>query len=243
MGCGAGRETHSLTGRAPIGTMLAELCIQNFAIIDTLEISFHPGLNVLSGETGAGKSIIVGALSLLLGDRASAEMIRLRGRGRRGGGLPASRKTGLANRLRDGAGPAEDLVIRRSVSPAERTHPRQRHPVSLSMLSMLGECSWNLQPARAQVLLNRSATGSSGSLCRPGGGTGGLRNPVRQYQAVLAGLREIAEGRRQRLERWNGSFLDREIRGRERPRGRGDLKNERRFSETSGNCRNAGRGP
>lgn len=56
--------------------MLIELRIQNYAVIDRLALRLGPGLNVLSGETGAGKSIIVGALSLLLGERASAEVVR-----------------------------------------------------------------------------------------------------------------------------------------------------------------------
>jgi DNA repair protein RecN (Recombination protein N) len=56
--------------------MLTDLRIKNFAIIESLSLPLAPGLNVLSGETGAGKSIIVGALGLLLGDRASAEVVR-----------------------------------------------------------------------------------------------------------------------------------------------------------------------
>ncbi len=56
--------------------MLQELSIRNFAIIDTLHIDFEHGLNVMTGETGAGKSIIVGALGLLIGGRASSEHIR-----------------------------------------------------------------------------------------------------------------------------------------------------------------------
>jgi len=56
--------------------MLRDLYIKDFAIIDSLHLSFPEGLNVLSGETGAGKSIIVGALNLLLGGRASADLIR-----------------------------------------------------------------------------------------------------------------------------------------------------------------------
>lgn len=56
--------------------MLIELRIRNFAIIESLSLPLAPGFNVLSGETGAGKSIIVGALGLLLGERASADLIR-----------------------------------------------------------------------------------------------------------------------------------------------------------------------
>ncbi len=55
---------------------LTELQIRDFAIIDRLQLRFHTGLNILTGETGAGKSIIIDAIGLLLGDRATAEMVR-----------------------------------------------------------------------------------------------------------------------------------------------------------------------
>lgn len=56
--------------------MLHELHIRNFAIIDDLHLRFAPGLNILTGETGAGKSIIIDAVGILLGDRARAEWVR-----------------------------------------------------------------------------------------------------------------------------------------------------------------------
>ena len=56
--------------------MLLSIAIRNFAIIDRLEVEFGGGLNVLTGETGAGKSIIVGALTLLLGGRSTADLVR-----------------------------------------------------------------------------------------------------------------------------------------------------------------------
>src|SRR4051812_36761768 len=56
--------------------MLSELSITNFAIIETLTISFEKGLTVLTGETGAGKSIIIDAIHLLVGGRGSAEFVR-----------------------------------------------------------------------------------------------------------------------------------------------------------------------
>ncbi len=56
--------------------MLTQLIISDFAIISHLEIDFRPGLNIMSGETGAGKSIIINAVNLILGGRASADLIR-----------------------------------------------------------------------------------------------------------------------------------------------------------------------
>src|SRR5947207_8232272 len=56
--------------------MLRFLRVRSFALIDQLELHFKDGFNLLSGETGAGKSIIVDALGLLRGSKASAEMVR-----------------------------------------------------------------------------------------------------------------------------------------------------------------------
>jgi len=56
--------------------MLETLSVTNFAIIDHIDLCFRPGMSVLTGETGAGKSLLIDAISLLLGDRASTDMIR-----------------------------------------------------------------------------------------------------------------------------------------------------------------------
>ena len=56
--------------------MLATLNVKNFAIIDNIKIDFNDGLTVLTGETGAGKSLIIDAISLLFGERASNDLIR-----------------------------------------------------------------------------------------------------------------------------------------------------------------------
>ena len=56
--------------------MLRQLYIKNFTLIDELDIELHPGFSVITGETGAGKSIILGAIALLLGQRADSKTIK-----------------------------------------------------------------------------------------------------------------------------------------------------------------------
>ncbi|MDE6048862.1 MAG: AAA family ATPase, partial [Paramuribaculum sp.] len=56
--------------------MLETLHISNYALINSIDITFQPGLNIITGETGAGKSIMLGALSLLLGARADMKSVR-----------------------------------------------------------------------------------------------------------------------------------------------------------------------
>src|SRR2546421_5437668 len=67
--------------RATLPAVLIELDISNLAVIDHARISFGPGLNVLTGETGAGKSIVIDAVGLLIGGRADAGVVPARGPG------------------------------------------------------------------------------------------------------------------------------------------------------------------
>ena len=99
--------------------MLKELNIKNFAIIDQLRVEFTAGLCVFTGETGAGKSIVVDALNLALGERGSADLIRT---GCQEAGVEAAfelngRGTADVTALLSGQGiemdPGEDLIVRR----------------------------------------------------------------------------------------------------------------------------------
>ena len=102
--------------------MLQELSIRNFAIIDDLHIRFPEGLTILSGETGAGKSIIVNAVNLLLGSRATSKLIRT---GAEEAELEAlfqitteSKVAGIMKA--HGYNPDEGLLIRRIISRKDR---------------------------------------------------------------------------------------------------------------------------
>lgn len=102
--------------------MLQELSIKNFAIIDDLRIHFPEGLTILSGETGAGKSIIINAVNLLLGGRASASLIRT---GAERAELEALFQvqpgSAAAEAMqRQGIGTEEGLLVRRQISKSER---------------------------------------------------------------------------------------------------------------------------
>jgi DNA repair protein RecN (Recombination protein N) len=87
--------------------MLRFLRIQRLAVIDAVEVEFDPGLNVLTGETGAGKSILVGAVGLLLGGRASGDMVRT---GEEHATVEAIFESG-----------GEELVVRREISASGRS--------------------------------------------------------------------------------------------------------------------------
>src|SRR5205814_10617818 len=71
-----GCQTYVTIGVLSLFHMLRFLRIRRLAVIDSVEVDFAPGLNVLTGETGAGKSILVEAVGLLLGDRASGDLVR-----------------------------------------------------------------------------------------------------------------------------------------------------------------------
>jgi DNA repair protein RecN (Recombination protein N) len=105
--------------------MLVELRIRDYAVVEDLTLELGPGLNVLTGETGAGKSIIVGALSLLLGERASATVVRTGAeRATVEAVFDLSSTDSDLGRLLDGHGFRADddlLILRREVAAAGRS--------------------------------------------------------------------------------------------------------------------------
>ena len=103
--------------------MLTEISIRNFAIIDDLKILFPRGLTILSGETGAGKSIIVNAVNLLLGSRASPQLIRS---GAKSAELEAQFTLSSDNTISEilkelGYDSEDELLVRRIISRTERS--------------------------------------------------------------------------------------------------------------------------
>src|SRR3712207_2198545 len=122
--------------------MITELRIRNFAIIEALALPIARGFNVLSGETGAGKSVIVGALGLLLGERASTDLIRTGAdRASVEGAFDVTGRDDLA-RVLDGRGVEVDehtVVLKRDIAAGGRTRAwANGTPVTAGVLAEIG---------------------------------------------------------------------------------------------------------
>jgi DNA repair protein RecN (Recombination protein N) len=130
--------------------MLKELSIRNFAIIDDLQIDFSAGFTILSGETGAGKSIILNAVNLLMGSRASADLVRT---GAESAELEAlfriSADSSVAAIMSDnGYDPTEGLLIRRLISRSD--HNRVYVNGRLATIALLTSITENLASISGQ---------------------------------------------------------------------------------------------
>lgn len=123
--------------------MLVELVIENYAVIERLRVRFHRGLNLLTGETGSGKSIVVDALGLLLGSRASPEMIRTGAERARVSGIFEAPSAPAARAILESAGiEIEDgeLLIEREILAGGKSRAfAGSRPVTAALLRELAQ--------------------------------------------------------------------------------------------------------
>ncbi|BCR04386.1 DNA repair protein RecN [Desulfuromonas versatilis] len=186
--------------------MLSELIIKNIAIIDRLQVAFGAGFNVLTGETGAGKSIIIDAVGLLLGDRARPELIRsgeeeavvealfdLRG-------MPGVRDALAEAGLEEG----DELVVKRSISRSGRNRVYlngslatlgQLQPLAGQLMTIYGQhASQGLQRADLHLDMLDSFAGLDGEL-------GNYRELFRELRQLNERLQRLDEAERERQHR------------------------------------------
>ena len=138
--------------------MLRQLYIKNFTLIDELNIELHPGFSVITGETGAGKSIILGALGLLLGQRADSKAIK-QGADRcvMEAHFDLSRYDMQAFfEQNDIEYDAEDTILRRELTASGKSRAFINDtPVQLSLLKELGEQLVDIHSQHQNLLLNK----------------------------------------------------------------------------------------
>ena len=139
--------------------MLTDLHVRNIAIIDEISVSFKEGLNIITGETGAGKSLLVGAINLLLGERASPEMIRT---GEETATIEACFDIRGNERVKEkltelDIDADDELFIRRTMTRSGKSRVFINDSlVNLHTLSAIGELLINICSQREhQVILNR----------------------------------------------------------------------------------------
>jgi DNA repair protein RecN (Recombination protein N) len=137
--------------------MLLELVVENYAVVERLRVHFHPGLNLLTGETGSGKSIVVDALALLLGGRASADMIRTGEARARVAGIFEVREQAAMRRLLEPAGleieDGELLVEREILGGGKSRAFVGSRPVSAALLRELAPLLADIHGQHDQQLL------------------------------------------------------------------------------------------
>src|SRR5215213_3485008 len=142
--------------------MLTELRIRNFAIIESLTLPLSDGFNVLSGETGAGKSIIVGALGFLLGERGSSDLIRTGAdKATVEGVFDIESDSAIASLVDERGIDADEgtIVLKREISTAGRGRAwANGSPVTATVLGEIGRALVNLHGQHeAQALLDQDS--------------------------------------------------------------------------------------
>ena len=183
--------------------MLTELRIRNFAIIESLSLPLARGFNVLSGETGAGKSIIVGALGLLLGERASVDLIRTGAeRASVEGVFDIADRPEIASLLDERGIDADEplVVLKREIAAAGRTRAWVNgSAVSATLLAEIGRHLVNLHGQHeAQALLDPDS--QRRILDAFAGATEATAQTREAHDDLAAARREIADLVRRKTE-------------------------------------------
>jgi DNA repair protein RecN (Recombination protein N) len=159
--------------------VLHELVVENYAVVDRLRVRFHAGLNLLTGETGSGKSIVVDALGLLLGGRASMEMIRSGAERARVSGLFEA-SGGVAKVLEEAGlnpGESELLLDREILSNGKSRVFVNSRPATVALLKDLAAHLGDIHGQHDQQLLFETA--AQLSMLDTFAGTRGQRGQVR----------------------------------------------------------------
>lgn len=217
--------------------MLLELIVDNYAVVEHARVRFQSGLNILTGETGSGKSIVVDSLSLLLGARASAEMIRSgENKARVAGIFSITLTPGLRETLADAGidlDGEDELIVEREIAAGGKSRAFvANRPVTTGLLRQLAPALGDIHGQNEQQLLFNSDR--QRELIDEYAGAGDAYTRVsaaftrwRQISAKLADLATTEQEKLRLLDLW--SFQRNEIDNVAPRAGEdGELENERK---------------
>lgn len=127
--------------------MLSELCISNFALIENITINFKEGLNIFTGSTGVGKSLILGALNFLLGSRTTSDIVRVKEEETIVSGIFFIKDEYIINeinRIVDGS-LSDEIIIQRSLDCSGRNKCKlNNQPITVAVLKEIGDLLVNI---------------------------------------------------------------------------------------------------
>ena len=175
--------------------MLKNLLIKNYALIEEISVEWSSGLTIITGETGAGKSILIDALGLLLGERASTEMIRTGAEKAVVEGLfDIKDNERVAEILRNSENdPAEELIIRRELTSKGQSRCFVNDsPVSVALLKEIGDALVDLHGQHEHQSLLRPETHIDFL-----DDFGGYEKEIAAYQQVYRSLAELTSKKKE----------------------------------------------
>jgi DNA repair protein RecN (Recombination protein N) len=185
--------------------VLLELVVENYAVVERVRVRFHAGLNLLTGETGSGKSIVVDALALVLGGRASADMVRSdTERARIAAIFEAPKDIALVALLERAGAPVEDgeLLIEREVLAGGKSRAfLGNRPVTMALLREIAPFLGDIHGQHEQQQLFSSeaqlqSLDDFAGLERQREEVGGL---FRQWKSIEGELEELNRSEQEKL--------------------------------------------
>ncbi|BBH21099.1 DNA repair protein RecN [Paenibacillus baekrokdamisoli] len=189
--------------------MLRELSIRNLAVVESVTVRFYDGFHVLTGETGAGKSILIDALSLVVGGRGSSDMVRYgcdKAEIEAMFELPRNHPVwGILQSFGIDARTDEGLVIRRELSSQGKSVSRVNgHIVTMSMLREAGECLVNIHGQHEHQSLFRTEKHLDWLDSYAGDKVSSIlvnyKDAFRQHEKIRHQLRELEDSSRQNMQ-------------------------------------------
>jgi DNA repair protein RecN (Recombination protein N) len=221
--------------------MLFELVVENYAVIERIRVRFEPGLNILTGETGSGKSIVVDALGLLFGGRASADAVRTGAPRARISGVFAVPRGPAAEQLLQSAGietEEGEIILEREISAEGKSRAfAGSRPITAALLRELAPHLGDIHGQHDQQLL--FAPSSQLEMLDTFAGNAERVTEIakiyREWKTITGQLEELERGEQEKLrllDVWD--FQRREIEGAAPQAGEdAELERERRVLQNS----------